>query len=360
VPTKSLPVRPDLRHLRFQVEDLLRDRVAGAPAVLQRIREFHPRFTEATDLYTQSAPFTRADAYLTIAREYGYSSWARLRRVVDVASGLSDDRPHHRRIENVLFRRAVEYLDDGNSIVLRDHLRQHPQLVRERVTFEGENYFTRPSLLEFIAENPVRNDCLPPNIVNIAEVIIDAGADKEAIDATLTLVCSGKVARECGVQTPLVEFLCARGATANAAMIPALVHAEFAAAEALLRCGADVNIAVAAGFGRITEVHEALGSADAQSRQRALALAAQHGHSEIVTLLLESGEDPNRYNPVGYHSHSTPLHQAALAGHRGVVQTLIEHGARTNLRDTLFNGTALEWAEYGKHDEVVEYLRRYD
>jgi hypothetical protein len=45
---------------------------------------------------------------------------------------------------------------------------------------------------------------------------------------------------------------------------------------------------------------------------------------EIVRLLLDAGEDPNRYNPVGGHSHTTPLHQAAGGGHwvfrRGLTQ----------------------------------------
>ena len=38
---------------------------------------------------------------------------------------------------------------------------------------------------------------------------------------------------------------------------------------------------------------------------------------QIVRMLLDAGEDPNRYNPVGAHSHSTPLHQAAVGGHAG-------------------------------------------
>jgi hypothetical protein len=93
------------------------------------------------------------------------------------------------------------------------------------------------------------------------------------------------------------------------------------------------------------------------SRHRALALAAQHGRAEVGALLLEAGEDPNRYNPPGCHAHSTPLHQAALAGHTEVVRMLVEHGARTDLRDTLFNGTPLGWAEHGKQDAVAAYLR---
>jgi hypothetical protein len=48
---------------------------------------------------------------------------------------------------------------------------------------------------------------------------------------------------------------------------------------------------------------------------------------------LDAGEDPNCYNPKGNHAHSTPLHQAALAGHAGVVRLLVERGARLDIKD---------------------------
>jgi hypothetical protein len=265
--------------------------------------------------------------------------------------------PHHERITDPLFRRAVDLIDGGDSVALRELLREHPALVQQRVQFEGENYFNEPYLLEFVAENPVRNDTLPPNIVEIAETIIAAGAPPEAITSTLTLVCSGRVARECGVQLPLIDLLVANGAIVDEAMLPALAHDEIAAAEALIRHGATVDIVVAAALGRVVEVRRALPSADALSRHRALALAAQHGHAEIIALFLDAGEDPNRYNPVGCHAHGTPLHHAALGGHLEVVRTLVEHGARCDIRDTLFGGTALGWAEHGKRHEVAAYLR---
>ena len=77
----------------------------------------------------------------------------------------------------------------------------------------------------------------------------------------------------------------------------------------------------------------ALPAADGEQRQLALALATQHGHAEVVASLLDAGVDPNRYNPVGAHAHSTPLHQAALSGHLDVVRLLVERGARLDIRD---------------------------
>jgi ankyrin repeat protein len=42
--------------------------------------------------------------------------------------------------------------------------------------------------------------------------------------------------------------------------------------------------------------------------------------------------------------HSTALHQAALGEDVALIELLLERGARTDQRDTLWNGTPLEWA----------------
>jgi ankyrin repeat protein len=97
--------------------------------------------------------------------------------------------------------------------------------------------------------------------------------------------------------------------------------------------------------------------ADGRSRHIALALAAQHGHAEIVRLLLDAGEDPNRYNPDGFHSHSTPLHQAVWSNQANVVRLLVERGARLDIKDTVYGGTPLGWANHGGRTEIAEYLR---
>jgi len=74
-------------------------------------------------------------------------------------------------------------------------------------------------------------------------------------------------------------------------------------------------------------------------------------------MLLEAGEDPNRFNPIGCHSHSTPLHQAAHAGHIEVVRLLVSHGADTSIKDIMFSATPLGWAEHAGQTEVADYLR---
>jgi hypothetical protein len=361
MPTKRLPARPDLEHLKNQAKDLRADHGAGRLDAFQRIREFHPRSSAASDVQIRSAAFTLSDAYLTIAREYGFQSWARLRSQVQDGDRSTLDLPHHERIEDAAFRRAVDLVDDGDLEGLREHLVSQPGLVHQHVLFEGGNYFREPTLLEFVAENPVRRESLPPNIVEIARLILDAGAksDQRAINSTLGLVCSGSVPRECGVQVPLTDLLCDYGADPNSAMMSALGHGEFEAVDALIRRGANVDLAAAAGTGRVEDARQALASADNEHRHRALALAAQHGHVEIVRLLLDAGEDPNRYNPIGCHAHSTPLHQAALAGHAEVVRVLVERGARVDIQDIHHKGTPLGWAVYGGQKQIAAYLRAH-
>jgi ankyrin repeat protein len=98
-------------------------------------------------------------------------------------------------------------------------------------------------------------------------------------------------------------------------------------------------------------------TASSEDRHRALALAAQHGHVEIVRLLLDAGEDPNRYNPKGNHGHTTPLHQAVWSGHDLVVRLLVGRGAKLDIQDTIYQGTPLGWAMYGGRTEIAKYLR---
>lgn len=358
MPVKPLPPRPDLDRLKRDAQRLLRQRDAADPRACQRLREFHPRLAEADDTDIAAAPLTWSDALLAIARERGFASWPRLKAHVEGPPTPGAPLPHHKRIADPAFARAVELIDDGDEAGLAAHLAAHPGLAARHVAFEGENYFRKPGLLAFVAENPVRNDSLPPNIVAIARLILDAGGcAQDTLDETLALVASGRVAREAGAQEPLIALLCGRGANPDGALPAALTHGEFAAAEALLGAGARLTLPVAAALGRTEDATRLLSEASPSDRHLALALAAQHGRTEIVRLLLDAGEDPSRYNPVGAHAHSTPLHQAVAGGHAETVRLLAGRGARLDLRDTLFDGTPRDWAEHMKAEEIAAYLR---
>ena len=121
--------------------------------------------------------------------------------------------------------------------------------------------------------------------------------------------------------------------------------------------GARIDLPVAAALGRIEDARRLLPDTGSEDRHLAFALAAQFGQVEIVRLLLDAGENPNRYNPVGGHSHTTPLHQAAGAGHHELVRLLVERGARLDLKDILWGATPAGWARQAGRTEIEAYLR---
>jgi hypothetical protein len=358
MPVRALPQNPSLEHLKYQAKDLLKGHAASDAAAAQRIREFHPRWAKAGDAEIFRGSFRLSDAQLAIAREYGFASWGRLKRRVEKPKPSDQvGLPHQERIEDAVFRRGVQLIDAGDVEGLRAHLRQHPKLARQRVEFEGGNYFRNPTLLEFVADNPVRHAKLPKSIVRVTEAILNAGVEQSALDETLILVATGSVPRQCGVQNGLIDLLCDRGADPDCATEVAAVLFEMEAVNALLRRGARINLPVAAALGHLEDARRFLSTASGEQRHLALAVAAQYGHTEIVRLLLDAGEDPNRFNPVGGHSHSTPLHQAAGNGHLETVKLLVERGASPETKDILFGSTPAGWANYAGQKEVEVYLR---
>jgi hypothetical protein len=323
---------------------------------LQRLREFLPRLRGAGDEAIRSADLKWSDALLAVAREYGFASWPRLKAHLE--RGTGEEPPPQDRIEDEAFRRAVALMDAGDEAGLAAHLAAHPEVARGRVRFEGMNYFRDPNLLAFIAENPVRQGRLPANAPEIARIVLAAGGgeDREGLDEALGLVASGRVPCESGVQEALIRLLCRHGADPAGALQAALAHGEMEAARTLLDCGAPMSLSAAAALGLTEQARIRLAAADPAERHLALANAAQHGHEEIVRLLLDAGEDPSRYAPS--HSHSTPLHQAAWHGHECVARLLVARGARTELKDTIFGGTPADWAEHAGRPELAALLRR--
>ena len=79
---KQLPPNPSLEHLKSQAKQLLKAHKEGSVDALQRIRSFFPKLSDATDTEIQQAAFGLQDAQLTLAREYGFASWTRLKQEV--------------------------------------------------------------------------------------------------------------------------------------------------------------------------------------------------------------------------------------------------------------------------------------
>lgn len=268
-----------------------------------------------------------------------------------------------------IFEAAVDAVVSGDVGALGSMLEAHPWLVRARSARSH-----RATLLHYVAANGVEDERqqTPPTAVEIARLLLDAGAEVDALaDAcgerctTLSLLVSSVHPAAAGLQVALAETLLDHGAALvgpgsrwQSALMTALAFGYPDTARALVRRGAPVDdLAAAAGLGLHDEVVRRLPQADAGTRHRALALAAQLGHAAIVGLLLDAGGDPDRYNPDGHHAHSTPLHQAVWANQAEVVELLVDRGARLDIRDTVHQGTPLDWAVYGGRTAIADYLR---
>src|SRR5205809_3744452 len=76
-------------------------------------------------------------------------------------------------ITDALFREAVEAIDSGDINRLQRLLNEHPHLVSQRADVPEKGYFQHPYLLWFIADNPIRHEKLPANIVDITRLITE-------------------------------------------------------------------------------------------------------------------------------------------------------------------------------------------
>jgi len=377
-----LPFRAQLADYEAQADRLLEAWKAGTDRDLMNVVvQKHPKFLRTdvpwaqkrmTDAEIRAVAIDRDDAKLAVARWYEFNDWAALADYT--ASVTPDDSPITR------FETAVEAVINGDAAALRSLLAADPDLVRARSTRvnDFDPPMHRSTLLHYVAANGVEGhrQKTPPNAVEIATLLLKAGAEADAVSyayggecTTMSLLVSSCHPANAGLQSALVDTLVDFGAaveprgrgTWTSPLLTALAFGYLATAETLVRRGAAVgSVAAASGLGRIDDVRRLLPGASVEDRHRALALAAQHGHVAIVRLLLDAGEDPNRLNPKGNHAHSTPMHQAALQGHVDVVRTLVEYGARVDIKDTIWDGTPLGWAIYCKQPAVADYLRSVD
>jgi ankyrin repeat protein len=382
MPTRSLPPRPNLDQLKRQAHELHRahaDREASAAA---RIATHHPEMNTLSATAVLERPFALADAQLVVAREYGFRNWAQLKERVELAGRIDSIERHPR------FDEALAALDSGDVERLRRLLAEDPSLAHARTNLEPPyGYFTGATLLHHVAGNPGRDHPLPATIVEVARVILDAGADVNALTIgpapsnspvtrganTMGLLVTSKQASDLGVSGPLIDLLLARGApldlTSDDALDASLANHAPRAAEKMIELGAKPDVLAAAALGRMDLLRAFFADG------RLIALPRRHGREmserdaiglallyayvrdqrEAVDFLLE--KDGN-WNVIGVNN-GTALHRAAVAGDLPMVQRLVARGADTSNRDNPFNSTPLGWADHNNQTEVCRWMREH-
>jgi ankyrin repeat protein len=382
MPTKSLPEHPSLAQLKLQAKELQRLHSEHRQVAAARIAANHPRLKHRDVASILAERLQLADYQLVLAREYGFESWAALKHEVETDSRLREFTPHPR------FDDAVAAIRAGDIATLETLLGEHPELVTARTNLDRRHgYFAGATLLHHVAWNPSQDEPVPPNIVDIARLLLDRGADVNASTLgrnagnTMGLVITSRMASEANVSGALIELLRERGSSLGLETTDAVIpqwgaqnvldtplsnHAP-RAAEKLIELGAKPDICSAAALGRmdlLRSFFDANGTLTRRPKRHgkvlsdrdaiglALLFAYVNRRREAIDFLLE--KDGN-WNMTGVNNGAV-LHRAAFDGDLAMVKRFVAKGADMSNRDNPFNSTPLSWAQHNKQREVFDWM----
>lgn len=277
----------------------------------------------------------------------------------------------------VAFERAVDAIIDGDAATLKELLHRHPALITERS--ERDHHAT---LLHYTAANGVEDyrQRTPSNIVEIAEILLQAGAEVDAIgdmyggSSTLGLAATSVHPERAGVQKDLIDLLLRYGAdpargvadgyTKGSLINACLANGRGEAAAYLAGKGVEIDLEGAGGTGDLAKLKTWLdddgslkNEADRQDLNAAFIRACEYGHKNVVQYLVDKGFDLSTI------SHGmTGLHWAVVGGQIEIVRYLIEKGAPLEI-ENCYGGTVLGQALWSaaneplpQHEHIIQML----
>ena len=358
-PASPLPARPSLAQLRKRAKELLRDYRDNSSAAVARFRAHGARSSvEAAKL---------ADAQLVIAREYGFSSWAKLKRHVESLERPADfDEPVWGR-DTWPFLAAV-YSGDETTV--------RQMLARDASLAHAEYAYLQP--LHYAVRG---------GRIGMVRLLLEAGADP------LAEGWSGRFGDEIRDDTPL-----ARARDRELPEIVALLESasgdrprsvapERKAAStperdledemmrichrgdidaALRMIDRQPAIAQAGLYEAVHQNHPELVKALLERGAKATtpwrwacwytplmhSLRYPKPRYDIAQMLLDNGVDPNETNGMGM----TALHIVAGQGAVEAARWLLDRGADIHAHDGEFESTPLAWAARASRADMVRYL----
>jgi ankyrin repeat protein len=367
VPTAPMPDRPDLDRFRRQARELLRAARAGDPAALARLQRQHPG-----GVPDDPAALKLSAAQFVLAREYGFASWVRLRRYLDVVaehgwdSALSavpatDPAAEFCRLACLSYTR-----EDGPDRWARARhlLAEHPRLtgasiwaaaaaaspddVRrllagrpERAVERGGPLRWRP--LSYLLYSRVDPFVAADAVLEVARQLLAAGADPnegylfDGLSSAFTLLTGAFGAGELGPQRQpahphglaLARLLLEAGADPNDAQ--ALYNRMFSANNEHLELLFEFGLGRGDG-GPWKERAGELLDPPAELLRTQLRWAVEHNQPDRVRLLVEHGIDfRSPYLAEGLACRPgdgrTPVELAVLNGDTGIADYLVSRGA---------------------------------
>ena len=369
-----LPPRPDLQQYKKQAKQLSKAcKAHGQDGVREWAAQWMAaagdRFVEfAWARLSSSGTCALSDAQFVIARAYGFLSWPTFARHIDDLLRAN--------VTVGAFEAAADAIVAGDLATLQERLRDDPSLVHARSTREH-----RSTLLHYVAANGVENyrQKTPPNAVQIAETILNAGADVDAVAdmyggnaTTLGLAATSIHPLRAGVQNALIDVLLERGAQLdwpsgagrNVSIVTGcLANGRGEAAEHLALRGAMLDLESASGVGRLDVVRGFFNtdgtlkpSSTVTQMRDGFTWACEFGRTDVVAFLLERGMDIT----AKLRNHgNTGLHWASFGGHVSTVQLLLNRHAPLDPIDDSYGGTPLSWALHAWGNEPQGSPDRY-
>jgi hypothetical protein len=266
------------------------------------------------------------------------------------------------------FERAVDAIVVGDAAAVQRSLSNNPELIRMR-----SMRIHHSTLLHYVSANGVEGwrQRTPTNAVQITEILLDAGAEIDAVAdmyrggcTTLGLVATSIHPKVAGILQPLIDVLLAHGARVDAPgggnwggiVNSCLANGRPEAAEYLATRGAPLDLEGAAGVGRLDLVRTFL-NADGSLKSTAttgqlkdgFTWACEYGRTDVVELLLNHGVNASEVLPRPHKQ--TGMHWAAYCGHSDTVKALLKHRPKLDIRDASFDSTPLGWAVQGWREQ---------
>ncbi len=370
MPPRGLPGNANLELLlRNGAKGFQRAVRTGDPGAAAIVNEFHPRLGSARPGSPELAAFTRADALLVVARQFGFPSWPRLKAHLELVADLARS-PHHEPVGGPLADDS-EIVDEFLRLVTLNYGDDDPdRLARaEALLFEHDwlataNIYTIAATGELeaaralLADDPAAASRVggphrwePLLYLTYARLPLSAGRSPLAV-ARLLLERGADPNAGYLWEGLIPPFTALTGALGGGGRIPKHPQ-ELALARLLLEAGADPNDGQAlynqgwgesAGEEWLELLFEfGLGRGDGGPWRRRfserqdspkkmledlLIAAAKHGLTDRVRRLLDRGVDP-RGNLIEHpiYRGRSPVQEAALNGHMDIVAILVDAGA---------------------------------
>jgi ankyrin repeat protein len=291
---------------------------------------------------------TLAAAQFVIARSHGFESWPKFSAQLRALESKSS--PGSR------FEMAADAIVNGDAAALKRMLREDASLIRARSSREHG-----ATLLHYVSANGVEGyrQRTPKNIVAIAKLLLDAGAEVDATadvygggSTTLGLTATSAHPLAAGVQIALLQVLLDHGAqvelpgiggNGQGAVMSCLANGCPEAAEFIADRGAKLGLEEAAGIGRLDAVKKffdedgaPVHGASSDEINSAFRYACFYGKTEAAEFLLERGTDPAGHSGDG----QTGLHYAVIGAQLETTKMLLKHNPPLEACN-MYGGTVL-------------------